>query len=98
MEALTKLFSSPSNPGGFKLKSSNRDTYTTPDTGEWWSTMEKHVKCKDSVIVGLIFYSDQTSLSNDRRVFGYPIYMSLANIPCEKLASSIGHQLLSFQF
>lgn len=95
IEALTELFSSPSNLDGFKLKSASTGTYSTPKTGEWWKAMEDHVNCKDSVIAGLILYSDQTSLSNDRRVLGYPIIMSLANIPVEKRASLEGHQLIA---
>ena len=55
----------------------------------------KACEVQDSIIASLIFYNDQTSLSNDRRVFGYPIYMSLTNIPYEKLTSSTRHQFIA---
>ena len=45
-------------------------------------------------MAGLIFYSDQTTLSNDRRVAGYPLVISLANIACENRSLPAGHVLL----
>jgi hypothetical protein len=40
-------------------------------------------------------YKDQTSLSNDNRVFGYPLMMSLANkISCEQCPTASGHKLI----
>jgi hypothetical protein len=47
------------------------------------------------VIAKLIFYNDQTFLSNDGRVIGYPLVMSIANIACENWYSDEGHVLLA---
>jgi hypothetical protein len=46
-------------------------------------------------VAGLIFYCDQTTLSNDRRVVGCPLLMSLANIACENRSLLAGHVLLA---
>lgn len=93
--ALLELFSTPSNAEGFKLWPNCTGSHTTPDTGEWWSTMQDHVNTPGSVISGLIFYSDQTTLSNDRRVLGWPLIMSLANIAYEIRGEADGHVLLA---
>jgi hypothetical protein len=45
-------------------------------------------------IAPLNFYSDQTFLSNDGRVIGYPLVMSIANIACENWYLDEGHVLL----
>jgi hypothetical protein len=55
--------------------------------------VQDHVKSSGSVVCGLIFYSDQTTLSNDRRVLGWPLIMSLANIAWETRGEADGHVL-----
>ena len=47
------------------------------------------------VVAGLIFHSDKTSLSSDRKISGHPIYMSIANIACEDRYLPEGHCLLA---
>jgi hypothetical protein len=44
--------------------------------------------------MGGLILNDQTILSNDRRVAGYPLVMSLANIVCENRSLPPGHVLL----
>ena len=61
----------------------------------WLIDLQKHVGCEGSVVALLMFYSDQTSLSNNMRVSGYPVVMSIANISCEKRQSDDGHALLA---
>lgn len=65
--------------------------FTTPDTNHWWTGMQKHVSCEGSVLAPLNFHSDQTCLSNNMRVYGYPLVMSLANISCENRWEDTGH-------
>ena len=95
LNALSELFSTPSNANTFKLWLNYTESYTTPDTRKWWIAMQDHVNSPGSVIAGLIFYSDQTTLSNDRRVSGWPLIMSLANIACESQGEDEGHVLLA---
>jgi hypothetical protein len=47
------------------------------------------------VVVPLIFYNNQTSLSNDERVIRYPLMMSIANTACENRYLDKGHVLLA---
>jgi hypothetical protein len=47
------------------------------------------------VVAPLIFFSDQTSLSNNGRVIGYPLMMSIGNIACEDRSLEGGHVLLA---
>ncbi len=54
-----------------------------------------NTQCPGAVLAPLIFYSDQTSLSNDGRVTGYPLVMSIANIACENRYLDEGHVLLA---
>jgi hypothetical protein len=56
---------------------------------------QDHVRSSGSVISGLMFYSDQTTLSNDRRVSRWPLIMTLANIDCESRGEPDGHVLLA---
>jgi len=61
----------------------------------WLIDLQKHVGCEGSVVAPLMFYSDQTSLSNNMRVTGYPLVMSIVNISCEKRQADDGHALLT---
>jgi hypothetical protein len=54
-----------------------------------------NTQCPGVVVAPLIFYSDQTSLSNDGRMTGYPLVMSIANIACENRHLDEGHVLLA---
>lgn len=42
-----------------------------------------------------MLYSDQTSLSNNRRINGYPMVMSIGNIACDLREGDEGHCLLA---
>jgi hypothetical protein len=100
--ALSTLFSAPANGENFDLgplsamASSNiaEPSYSIPSTCNWWKFMQGHIACEGAVIAPLIFYSDQTSLSNNGRVSGYPLVLSLGNIACELRAQAEGHILL----
>ena len=48
-----------------------------------------------NVIAPLILYSDKTTLFQDLKVSGHPIYFSITNIACENRYLSEGHCLLS---
>jgi hypothetical protein len=52
-------------------------------------------QCPRVVVVPLIFYNNQTSLSNDEKVTRYPLMMSIANIACENWYLDEGHVLLA---
>jgi hypothetical protein len=54
-----------------------------------------NTQCPGVVVAPLIFYSDQTSLSNYGRVTRYPLVMSIANIACENQYLDEGHVLLA---
>jgi hypothetical protein len=54
-----------------------------------------NTQCPGAVVTPLIFYNDQTSLSNDGRVTGYPLVMSITNITCENQYLDEGHVLLA---
>jgi hypothetical protein len=54
-----------------------------------------NTQCPGAVVAPLIFYNDQTSLSNDGRMIGYPLVMSIANITCENQYLDEGHVLLA---
>jgi hypothetical protein len=53
------------------------------------------INYKGPVIAPLIFYSDQIALSNNAKVVGYSIYMSIDNIACEDRNLDEGHMLLA---
>ena len=97
IQVLPSLFPAPENALDFKLSPTcNRTrnaerTFTTPDTSYWWTVMQKHVSCEGSVLAPLNFHSDQTCLSKNMRVYGYPLVMSLANISCENPWEDAGH-------
>lgn len=57
--------------------------------------VQKVVDCDDSVIAPLIFYSDQTVLSGNMRVSGYPLVLTLGNISSEKRQEPEGRVLLA---
>jgi len=42
-----------------------------------------------------MLYSDQTPLSNNRRINGYPMVMSIGNIACDLREGDKGHGLLA---
>lgn len=96
--ALKTLFSSKLE--GFDLGLNElgewNGVYSTPSTSEWWKFMRTYYNqvCPGSVIAPLIFYSDQTTLSNNSRVSGYPLVLTLANISCELRGEKSGHILL----
>ena len=54
-----------------------------------------NLKCQGSVVAPIILYSDQTSLSNNMKVTGHPLVMSIANISCENRYLDEGHCLLA---
>jgi hypothetical protein len=98
--ALTTLFSDTGNLEGFDL-GLNEDVelngvYSTPSTGEWWKFMRNYYNriCQGSVVAPLILYSDQTTLSNNSRVSGYPLVLTLANVSCELRGEKSSHILL----
>jgi hypothetical protein len=49
----------------------------------------------NAVIAALMFYSDVTILSNDRRTCGWPFVLTLANILLELRGQPEGHELLA---
>ena len=51
--------------------------------------------CPGAVVAALILYTDATTLSNDMRVSGWPLVMSLGNIAREKRKDVDGHGLLA---
>jgi hypothetical protein len=57
--------------------------------------MQQRINCKGEIIASLFFYNDQTTLSNNAKVVGYPIYMSISNIVCEDHNLDEGHILLT---
>jgi len=50
--------------------------------------------CEGAVIAPVILYSDQTTLSNNRRILGHPIVMSIGNISCHVRELDEGHTLI----
>lgn len=103
IQVLTSLFSAAENAKDFKLSATtNRSVtgervYTTPDTGSWWHQMQDFINLQYNgvVISPLIFYSDQTCLSNNTRISGYPLVMTIGNISLENRREATGHELLA---
>lgn len=93
------LFSNPANGEGFDFgpisSTPQPQEYSVPSSGNWWRCMQNHIACPGAIIAPLIFYSDQTSLSNNGRVSGYPLVLSLGNIACEQRPQPEGHILLA---
>jgi hypothetical protein len=54
-----------------------------------------NTQCPGVVVAPLTFYNDQTSLSNDGRMTGYPLVTSIINISCENWYLDEGHVLLT---
>ncbi len=54
-----------------------------------------NTQCPRVTIVPLIFYSNQTSLSNDGKVIEYPLMMSITNIGCKTWYLDEGHVLFA---
>jgi len=54
-----------------------------------------NTQCQGVVVAPLIFYNDQTSLSNDGKMTRYPLVMCIANIACENWYLNEGHVLLA---
>ena len=101
---MTSLFSAAENAEGFKVNATtNRSAngeriFTTPDTGYWWHEMEAFINtqyCEGAVIAPLMFYSDQTCLSNNMRIHGYPLVMTIGNVSLENRREDTGHELLA---
>lgn len=61
----------------------------------WWRFMQVHVSYRGSVIASLILYSDQTSLSNNGRVIGYPLIISVGNFAYKLHSRPEEHILLT---
>ncbi|KAG0595978.1 hypothetical protein M758_UG213700 [Ceratodon purpureus] len=103
IQVLTSLFSAPENGEDFKVgptcnrTESGERIFTTPDTGYWWSQMQEYinVECDGATIAPLIFYSDQTCLSNNMRIHGYPLVMTTANISIANRREEMDHELLA---
>jgi hypothetical protein len=56
--------------------------------------MQKYIDCFGGIIAPSIFYSDVTSLSNNGKVTGYPLVLSLGNVTCELQSEEEDHMLL----
>jgi hypothetical protein len=57
--------------------------------------MQEYIDCYGGVIGPLIFYNDvNSSLSNNGKVSGYLLVLSLGNIACELKSQEKGHMLL----
>jgi len=96
---LSRFFSSPTNVGGFDLHpkriSGQHQWYSIPSTSNWWKSMQEYIDCHGGVIAPLIFYNDvNSSLSNNGKVIGYLLVLSLHNIASKLKSQEKGHILL----
>ncbi|CAM6096622.1 unnamed protein product [Calypogeia fissa] len=59
--------------------------------------MDEDVKqvCSGGVVAPIILYSDQTSLSNNKRTQGWPVVMTIGNISCNMRTLPEGHSLMA---
>ncbi|GJP49781.1 hypothetical protein CLOM_g8952 [Closterium sp. NIES-68] len=78
------LYSNPANAVDFiahpqPLVAEADRVYRDPDSGTWWWFAQQDLP-EGASIVALIVYSDETNLSKDGSVTGWPVYVSLANI------------------
>lgn len=58
--------------------------------------LRKDTKDSTSVVLGVILYSDATTVTQNQRESVWPIYMTLANIPLEKRNIPGNYALLGF--
>jgi hypothetical protein len=87
-KALIYLYSYKNNALGFKNQFEKEENdekeriYTIPTSCEWWELMEKEIRKEflDGMIAGLMFYSNQTIMTQDMKEKAWPISMSLENI------------------
>ncbi|GJP58138.1 hypothetical protein CLOP_g16649 [Closterium sp. NIES-67] len=78
------LYSNPANAVDFiahpqPLVAEADRVYRDPDSGTWWWFAQQDLP-EGASVVALIVYSDETNLSKDGSVTGWPVYVSLANI------------------
>jgi Plavaka transposase len=85
VEAITTLFGNSENRECFEeyyndeRNANDEQIFSTPNTGLFWKEMHDLLVTQghrqESVIAALIFYSDQTTLTQDWRKKAWPIYM-----------------------
>jgi hypothetical protein len=59
--------------------------------------MQEHVQNihEGGIVAPILLHSDKTSLSNDRKITGHPLYLTIGNIACEDRYLPEGHCLLA---
>ncbi|CAI5503539.1 unnamed protein product, partial [Closterium sp. Naga37s-1] len=71
--------------------------YSTPETGDWWHTLDEEIKKEDpsGVVCALIIASDETHMDQRGKAKGHPVYLTLANIDKDDRWKPFGHVLLA---
>jgi Plavaka transposase len=101
IEVLKELIWNNGDDGEFayffnpKYDDNGHRTYSTPQTADWWKEMDAILNFVGASVAALIIYSDQTTLSNDWRVSGWPVILTLANIALKKRRLLKGHSMIA---
>ncbi|GJP48656.1 hypothetical protein CLOM_g7942 [Closterium sp. NIES-68] len=97
MSCVRGLYQNPANREGFvakpvELPEGAKIIYKGPETGSWWRELQRKLPVGGSV-AAVIMYSDETTLTTDGGVCGWPVYISLGNISSGNRWRSHGHRL-----
>ncbi|CAI5965693.1 unnamed protein product [Closterium sp. NIES-65] len=101
LNCVASLYENVANADGFVVKPPppNRDPeakriYKGPETGSWWREVLAELP-QGALVAAVIIYSDETTLTIDGGLKGWPVYISLANIASGNRWKSHGHRLVA---
>ncbi|CAI5514398.1 unnamed protein product [Closterium sp. Naga37s-1] len=100
LTCVTSLYENVANAQGFVVrlpKNCNpaKRIYKGPKTGSWWREVLRLLPATDpgKAVAAVIIYSDETTLTVDGGLKGWPVYISLANIAPGNRWKPHGHRL-----
>ncbi|CAI5459374.1 unnamed protein product [Closterium sp. Yama58-4] len=100
LTCVTSLYENVANAQGFVVrppKNCNpaKRIYKGPETGSWWREVLRLLPATDpgKAVAAVIIYSEETTLTVDGGLKGWPVYISLANIAPGNRWKPHGHRL-----
>ncbi|CAI5987251.1 unnamed protein product [Closterium sp. NIES-65] len=100
LTCVTSLYENAANAHGFVVRPPKnfnpaKRIYKGPETGSWWREVLRKLPATDpgKAVAAVIIYSDETTLTTDGGLKGWPVYISLANIAPGNRWKPHGHRL-----
>ncbi|CAI5477073.1 unnamed protein product [Closterium sp. Yama58-4] len=99
LSCVKSLYENEANASGFVVKQPKeipnaKRIYKGPETGSWWREVLQELP-QGASVVAVIIYSDETTLTIDGGLKGWPVYISLANIAAGNRWRTHGHRLVA---